>query len=90
MMKTFKEFISEENPYHNSDGEFFDPSTDPDNGTWSLYFSKKEKGRQRLKKSSKKKRLSLPNDLIKKCGRSGKYVCHTGKPSKSKKKKKKD
>ena len=29
-------------------------------------------------------------DLIKKCGRSGKYVCHTGKPSNSKKKKKKD
>jgi hypothetical protein len=48
-------------------------------------FSFSEWSRQRLKKGSKK-RLSLPNKVIKKCGRSGKYLCHTGNPSKDKKK----
>ena len=84
-MIRFKKFISEENPHHNKDAEFFNPLEDPSPGSWSLYFMKPEKGRQRMKKGSKK-RLSLPNEVIKKCGRSGKYICHTGKLSKTKKK----
>jgi hypothetical protein len=68
----------EQNPYNNKDGEFFNPNEESSEGSWSLFFSKPDKGRQRLKKGSKK-RYSLPNEVIKKCGRSGKYKCKDGK-----------
>jgi hypothetical protein len=78
-MKTFKELLWELNPYHKgSDGEFYNPDDDPEDGSWSLFFSKPSKGRQRIKKGSKR-RLSLPNKVIDNCGRSGDYLCHSGK-----------
>jgi hypothetical protein len=84
-MKRFKTFIIESNPHHlASNGRFYDPKDKPADGSWSLYYSEPEKGRQRLKKGSKKKRYSLPNEVINKCGRSGKYKCSTGKKSDSK------
>jgi hypothetical protein len=85
--KGYIEDIFEKNPYHKSStGEFYDPTEEKESGSWSLYYSEPEKGRQRLKKGSRK-RYSLPNKVIDKCGRSGELKCSTGKPSKKTKKK---
>jgi len=65
--------LLEKNPYHDKDGEFTDQK---DSGSWSLYFDEPEEGRQQLVKGSRK---TLPNKVLKKGGRSGKYKLKLGK-----------